>query len=140
MAEYLLKSRLPSDFPWVVMSAGLGAFNGAPPSEASVKVMKEYGIDIRKHRSRQVDESLIKNSDLVITMTRSQAEEIKYKYPSAAANVYVLNSFSPVKRTNGEEDIIDPIGLSEDVYRNVRDQIDIALTGLLSFMQAIEKN
>jgi len=139
MAEYLMKSHLPSASTWQVSSAGLGAFDGAPPSEYGVKVMKEFGIDIRRHKSRRFDENMAKSSDLIVTMTRNQAEEIRSRHPFAAENVYVLKSFSPLRNHQDDDDLIDPIGMSEDVYRAVRDQIDVALSGLLSFVEAIEQ-
>ena len=136
MAEFLLRSRLQNDGRWTVTSAGLSAGTGIPASRAAVQVMKEFGVNIGSHRSRPLDGATVKSADLVVAMTRGQQQEIQSRYPESSGNVYLLKTFMPGGR---EDDLVDPIGLSEDVYRSVRDEIDVALSGLLAFMEAVER-
>jgi len=136
MAEYLLRSRLSLNSGWKVSSAGLSAGNGIPASRPAVQVMKEFGVNISSHRSRPLDGTEAKAADIIVVMTKGQEQEVKNRHPEASSNVYLLKSFMPGGRT---DDLIDPIGLSEDVYRSVRDEIDVALSGLLPFMFAVEK-
>lgn len=136
MAEYLLRSRLPADHGWTVSSAGVSAVNGVGPSRQAVQVMKEFGVNMTGHRSRRLDAGIAHGADLLVVMTDGHRQEIKKAFPETVGNVYLLRTFMPGGK---EGDIIDPIGLSEDVYRAVRDEIDVALSGLIAFMDAVER-
>ena len=46
MAEALARRALADKPGWRVVSAGIGAINGQPPSAHGVTAMKELGIDI----------------------------------------------------------------------------------------------
>lgn len=134
MAEYLLRNRLGPDSSWTVSSAGLMAGFASPPSRNGVVVMDDLGIDIRAHESRQLDRELVDEASLIVVMTRSHADQVELLYPDAGAKVYLLNSFGGA----GLKDVDDPIGATVDVYRNVRDEINKAIDGLISFINKID--
>jgi protein-tyrosine-phosphatase len=75
MAAALLRHRLvAAEADIEVLSAGFGE-GGLPAVGEAVDVMRELGIDLRPHRSRQISETDLNASDLIITMTRRQAME-----------------------------------------------------------------
>ena len=68
-------------------------------------------------------------------MAVGHRDYIKSIAPEAKEKLFLLKSFdSPPKI----EDIKDPIGLSADVYKNIRDEIDRALPGLVDFMRHLD--
>ena len=67
MAEYLARDRLADDTV-TFASAGTAAMPGRPASEATVRVMREIGIDVSAHRSRDVWE-LADTADFVYALT-----------------------------------------------------------------------
>jgi len=136
IAEYLLRQLLGKTSEWKVCSAGVSAIKGSPASEMAVTVMKERGIDISGHRSRPFDAELASKATVIFVMTRTHLKEIVSKYPFAKEKVFLLKSFHPSPQ--GEEDIIDPVGLDIKKYREICDEIYACLPGVVEFMQKLK--
>jgi len=96
-------------------SAGLAAWTGAPASKEAVAVMQEMGSDLSKHRAKLLTREMIKQADLILTMTRTHRVQVCEMVPEAAKKTFTLAAYAKVK---GDEDIIDPLGYSINVYRN----------------------
>lgn len=86
-------------------------------------VMDENKIDYSGHRPRMISGGIIKNTDLVLTMTESQKEEIRYKFPEYRDKVLLLSEFA----VGSIEDVEDPIGLGKEAYVRAYKQIDFYL-------------
>ncbi|MEC9488600.1 MAG: protein tyrosine phosphatase, partial [Halanaerobium sp.] len=73
MAEALLRkiiSEAEDELGQVeVFSAGLTATEGAPAAPHAIKAMQERGIDLTGHSATRVTEELIRDADLILTMT-----------------------------------------------------------------------
>ncbi len=132
MAEYLFRTHIMSRPEFKVCSAGVMTGYGTPASRYAVKAMNELGVDISAHRSQPVTRDLVEDAELLVVMTRGHREALLERYPQAADKIELLKTFDP-NRT--DEDVMDPIGLSLDVYRHVRDDIAGALWGLDRFLQ-----
>jgi protein-tyrosine-phosphatase len=50
-------------------SAGIAASSGQRASRQAERVMEEMGISLEGHRSRPIDEKLLDQADLILTMT-----------------------------------------------------------------------
>ena len=76
MAEGLFRhiTRGRNDFR--VVSAGVGAVEGLPPSEHSVRALRELGIDISKQRSRMLTPEVVDEADYIFGMTHSHVDTI----------------------------------------------------------------
>ena len=135
MAEYLLRRRLGRASGWTVKSAGLAAAAGASASWASVAVMREMGIDLTAHRSRPVTQALVDAAIVIVVMTASHRDQLRAVHPEAADRIHLLKSFD---LTTTGWDIDDPMGLSIDVYRGIRDEINAAMPGLVAFLERYE--
>ncbi len=131
MAEGLLKAMLPDDSGWEISSAGVCAANGFPASPNAVEAMCELDIDISDHRSRLLTPEMVKEADLLVTMTRDHHDAIVALDRESGSKVFLLKSFGVSKCA---ADIFDPVGQSLDVYRRVRDEIDAALPDLILYM------
>src|SRR5258706_8518394 len=136
MAEGLLRHALRDDPHARVLSAGLGALDGQPATDASVDVMAELGIDIAHHRSQALRVPLVEAADFIFTMTRQQQDAIQAIYPIAAEKTFLLREFENAEIIG--KDIADPIGQPLEVYRRTRDQIRAALPSLIDFMKQTE--
>jgi RpiB/LacA/LacB family sugar-phosphate isomerase len=131
MAEYLLRHRLGPDSCVKIGSAGLAAPRGAPASPPAIEALADKGINLNPHRSRPLDEKMVAEATLVVVMTAWHKEHVVSLFPSAAEKVFLLTAFG-VKEQGTE--IADPIGLSLNVYRRTRDQIDEALSDLILYL------
>ena len=62
MADWLLKKKLEElEIKNIeVYSSGTNAFTGDRPTEEAIEVMKEYEVDLRKHKATNMIESKIK--------------------------------------------------------------------------------
>ena len=99
----------------IVASAGLAAWAGGPASGGAVEVAGEMGCDLRSHESQPLTEDLVRQADVILTMTASHRAALLAQFPEAGGRVAML---SPDRR-----DVIDPIGGSLDVYRSCGRQI-----------------
>jgi glycine hydroxymethyltransferase len=115
-----------------VLSAGLGALDGQPPTPHSVRAMRELGIDISGQRSRMLTADLVRQADYIFGMTHSHVETIALMYPQMAEKAFLVREFDETLEPY-EKDISDPIGGSYQVYLNTRDQIEQGIASLLAF-------
>jgi protein-tyrosine phosphatase len=129
MAELLMKARLAEclkcsideleEHGVVVMSAGIAAAPGCPPSSEAVQVMRDQNLDLSRHEAQPLTEQLVRHADLVIPMTHSHMQSIVERWPGAADRTCVL---MPDKT-----DVSDPIGQTIGAYRHCAAQISGAL-------------
>lgn len=119
MAEALLRRRLGqcagAATPHVV-SAGLAAAAGYPASPQAVEVLNKIGLDLTSHRSRALDENLVKSADLILTMTSAHRHGIVSRWPEASERTYCL--------CNDGGDVLDPVGGPVELYQQCAELID----------------
>jgi protein-tyrosine phosphatase len=125
MAELLMRARLAEHVGCklddleqhgvTVMSAGIAAAPGCPPSSEAVQVMREQGLDLSRHEAQPLTDQLVRHADLILTMTQSHLQSIVERWPSAADRTRVLMP--------DREDVCDPIGQTIGAYRHCAVQI-----------------
>src|SRR6201995_1750041 len=133
MAEGIFRQAIQGHGHFRVVSAGLGAMEGQPPSAHAVTAVKELGIDISNQRSRMLTPALVAQADYIFGMTHSHVDTVMLLYPHAAEKTFLLREFDDTLDPF-EKDISDPIGGSYDVYMNCRDQIEQGMATLLRFV------
>ena len=128
MAEGLFKEFLKErGLDAQVVSAGLFALDGDTASPQAITAMGEKGIDISKHRARQVTKDLVEESDLILTMTSEHKKRLLTIIPEAKKKVFTLKEFG-----QGEIlDIKDPFGQPVEVYKESAKEIEGALKGVI---------
>lgn len=99
----------------VVMSAGVQAAPGCPPTPEAVQVMRERGLDLIRHEAQPLTEQLVRHADLILTMTRSHRQAIVDRWPEAAARTMLLMPENA--------DVADPIGQTIGAYRHCAEEI-----------------
>src|SRR5215472_168055 len=134
MAEGIFRHAIQGRGNYRVISAGLGAMDGQPPSAHAVEAVKELGIDISGQRSRMLTPELVQQADYLFGMTHSHIDTVTLLYPQAAEKTFLLREFDETL-DQFEKDISDPIGGSYEVYLNCRDQIEQGIVSLLRFIE-----
>ncbi|HZR18576.1 MAG TPA: ribose 5-phosphate isomerase B [Verrucomicrobiae bacterium] len=134
MAEGLFRHAVQGRGEYRVMSAGLGAMEGQPPSPYAVQAVKELGIDISGQRSHMLSYELVQQADYIFGMTHSHIDTVMMLYPFAAEKTFLLREFDETLDTF-EKDISDPIGGSYEIYLTCRDQIEQGIPSLLRFIE-----
>lgn len=137
MAEGLFRQCTNGKNEFRVLSAGLGAVDGQPPTPHSVSAMRELGIDISAQRSRALTAELVRQADYIFGMTHGHVDTISLLYPAAADKTFLLREFDETAPPY-EKDIPDPIGCPYDIYVHCREQIEQGIYSLLKFMEQHE--
>jgi protein-tyrosine-phosphatase len=112
LAEALLRAALQTSDVTVV-SAGTGAWDGAPASEGAYLVGLENGLDLSGHRAQLLTRELVASSDLILTMSRHHAARVADL--GGAGRVHLLGEFAG--RTGPQAEVTDPFGGELDEYR-----------------------
>ncbi len=115
MAEGLLRAALASRAidQVTVSSAGTGAWEGAPISEAAYLVGLEQGIDLSNHRARLLTRELVRGADLILVMSgRHLARVVEL---GGEDKVHLLGAYAG--RDERQSEISDPYGADLSTYR-----------------------
>jgi len=137
MAEALFRRETRGRGAFRVLSAGLGAMDGQPPTAHSVEAMRKLGVDISEQHSRMLTADLVRQADYIFGMTHSHVDTVALLYPQAAEKTFLLREFDDTLESY-EKDIGDPIGSSYEVYEDCRNQIEQGIASLLKFMEQHE--
>jgi len=116
MAEAALKKILEKKkrFDVEVGSAGMAASAGFGATEETRDVLKREGIDVSGHSSHKVSKGMLNKSDLILVMERVHQEQLLTLAPEVKNRLFLLKEFAKIKE--GDLNIHDPIGASEDFY------------------------
>ena len=97
-----------------VTSAGVAADSSSGASEGSLLVAMEQGLDLSRHRSRQVTPGVIADADVILTMSPSHLLAVEGM--GGAGKSHLLSAYA----THGEQirAVSDPIGGDITIYRD----------------------
>jgi len=134
MAESLCRRMLAERLGWpadeleergvIVLSAGIAALDGGRPAGEAVQAMAALGLDISRHETQPLDDTLVRQADVIFTMTQSHRQGIVGQWPVAQERTWLLSS------SGG--DIPDPIGGPAERYEVCARQIQEELEARLS--------
>ncbi len=130
MAEALFKNIIKKDTKlageYSAGSAGISAIAGQPPSGGTGRILRSgWGIDVSHMRSRQLTQSDVDESWLILTMTEAHRDFIVDRWPRAADKTYTLG-----------HDIADPFGMPDSCYAKCSEDIMKAAESLVSGLKA----
>lgn len=100
-----------------VASAGTGALIGYPPPREAIELMEERGLDISRHRARQVTGEIARRYELILVMEASHQHYLEANWPMLKGRVHQLLA----DQVGG---VTDPYGSPKDVYRHSLEQIE----------------
>lgn len=153
-AEYLARDRFGEDY-WRFRSAGFLP-SGRAPSDTLIRALTEVDLDVRRHRSYQLDRPSIVAADLVLTMEGAhvrQATEIDASaygktmplreaaavledWDDSVATIEELlfevgRERDPASYLSDDWDVDDPYGRSLRIYRKTVAEIGDLVDGVL---------
>ena len=112
---------------FIVLSAGLAAMMGGSAAKEAVDVARELGADLSQHVSRPLTAQLVAQADYVVTMTSGHLTALADQVSGPGVSLRLLSAAG--------DDIADPIGWDQPVYRECAQQILRHLEGLLAELQ-----
>lgn len=127
MAEAIFKQMVGGDVE--VYSSGIAAATGNPPSQNTIIVCNNHGIDISNHFATYFKDSDIEDMDLVLTASQLHTNKLKIYYPDL--EIHTIREYA------GQYpwDINDPFGGSLAAYEACFDEI---YNSLLKISERIE--
>ncbi|GLQ89889.1 low molecular weight phosphotyrosine protein phosphatase [Dyella flagellata] len=126
-AEFLFRDKLKHrDIH--ISSAGLKALVGRPMDDNAMKILKERGIDAADHRARQLDQSMLREADLVLAMERIQLTAVSRVAPEASGKLFLLDKWQ------GADDVPDPYRQSREVFEHVHAMIERGVESWLRYI------
>ncbi len=144
MAAALLRQRAEANqLNLQVDSAGLAVTHKGAAANHAKEAVKEFGLDLGQHRSKQLEAGDIDGYHLVLTMTEAHKNHIFTLYPHMNQRVFTLKEFvnrimqeTGIKKENWNSierifddqvatkfDVLDPYGQSLAIYQDTAKQL-----------------
>ncbi len=112
-----------------VESAGVSAGYGAPAADPARELLGRRGLDLSAHRSRPLDDELVADAELIVTMTPAHTAAVLGAWPEAEEKTIVLDP----------RGVPDPIGGSLADYEACAEHIDARLEELVAALDLEEE-
>lgn len=135
MAEGLLRAMLTDDTPISVGSAGVAAMPGQGANRDALRVLKKRKAPLKGFKSRQIDEKMLAEADIIIAMTASHAEIVSHCFPDMTDNVRLLTDFIDADELTEGSDVPDPIGMGAAAYEEVAQAMEMALPDIIKYLK-----
>ena len=137
MAEALMRKLLVKENKdCEVMSAGVSAIEGSPPSRQALEVMREWGVSLEGQRANLLTTDLVEEADLILTMTCQHKVRIKNTYSKVEPKLYTLKEYTAKNKGEKREEVnvIDPFGQPVSAYRKTAKEIKEELEKLVKHL------
>lgn len=122
MAEALLRQRCPD---MRVSSAGLAALIGQAADPLACAVARDHGLDLGGHVARPIQPDVLAASELVLTMSQGQTQELLRRFPAMRGRVYRIGHWTG-------QDVADPYTLPRPAFEAAFDAIESGLDSWLT--------
>ncbi len=113
-----------------VTSAGLFALEGMRANENAVSAMVKEGVELAKHRSRQLTVAMMETADIIVVMTGDHRKAVLHFAPQAKEKLFLLTEFEEDEQIRGT-DIPDPIAQPLEGYQRCLAQMKSPLANLV---------
>lgn len=117
MAAALLMDKYPYK---IIDSAGLSAVVGHPADDKAQAVMAADDLDLSQHIAKQIDENMVMNADLILTMSVHQNKWIESRWPHCRGKTFRIGHWL-------KKDIADPYQHDKSVFEATRKDIIASL-------------
>ncbi len=114
-----------------VCSAGIFAQTGEHASYNSIAIMKEYDVDIALHKATSVDESNIKEMDLILCATKTHKAELQVRYNDLKDKIFTMKEYAGLDNDGTDMDIKDPWGYNLNTFRTCAAEISICVEKII---------
>lgn len=101
-----------------VVSAGVIDMAGSPASKEAIAACADKGVDIKDHKSTTLTQQLVEENDFIFAMAQVHRERVADLCPAAADKCVLIA---------GDKEIPDPIGQSEQVFKDCAELIEDAV-------------
>lgn len=127
MLEALLRRELETQglTGFTVSSAGTMTDDGMVPTTQAITAMNEIGLDISEHTSRQINYTIVQDTDIFVALTTEHGVSLAFYHGADPEKILVPGAGIP-----------DPFGNPLSAYRKCR---DLLLETLPQLVEDIKK-
>lgn len=125
-----------TDGNWEVGSAGTWTPADLPAHPKVVKAAAKLGLDLRSHRTREVDETLLGQADLIVVMQHGHQEAIEAEFPAVRGKIFLLGSLAKIPGGEIQDPAIDDFARADESARMICESIDSCFTELVQILQS----
>ena len=143
MAQGILRKLLPKELKprFRVFSAGVNALAGGKATSMAIEVAEEDGVNLSRHRTRCVDDGVLKGVDLVLTLSPFYREALT-EACAPRFGLFALKEFDVDGEPPEDRTIADPAGGSKEAYRRcyreIKGEIERILPRLCELLEEKE--
>ncbi len=127
IAEYLTKQFSKQLWKELTVSSAWLNADWSPISPNSLKVLEDQWIDAKSHMSQQINQELVSNFDIIVTMTQKHKDTILTTFDVSETKVATLAEVSW-----WSWDVEDPYELDLKKYKQTEQQIKTYVSKFLS--------
>lgn len=130
VGEYIAK-KIFADKGWNIISAGVQGFDGEPAGDSAVAYLKSLNIDCSKHVAKSITDEMLQRADLILCMTESQEEYIKFRLKEGGWNTSKVDLLSKAAGDPKGRDVDD---LGQKVLPSVKNLLLQAKDRIIEWM------
>ncbi|WP_206830669.1 low molecular weight protein arginine phosphatase [Alicyclobacillus fructus] len=108
---------------WKVDSAGLMAMEGVPMTEHAAQALARRQVPAEGHAAKRLTREMLREADLVLTMSRSHRQALVDVFPELAEKVHTIYAFAHEVPEEEAQDVADPFGGGEQEYEACAEQL-----------------
>jgi len=117
-AEHLLQKKMREAGVYAeVFSRGLQNIGNQAVPDVVQRIAAEFDVDLSKHRSTLMLKEDLQHAALILVMSSRQRKFIGEISPMSIGKVFLLS------QPNGGDTVADPIGQSDDFFREIYSEI-----------------
>ena len=132
MAEQMFNEQA-RDLSAHAVSAGLDAKAGSPINPQAANALTSLGYAPTDRSSTLVSTEAVEEADVILTFTQDQKNELGQRFPMAIRKLFTISEYA-----DGEQgqDVLDPFGKSDEVYKDTAETIDSLVKVIVSSLKA----
>jgi protein-tyrosine-phosphatase len=113
-------------------SAGLDAKPDSPINPQAANALTSLGYNPTGHSSTLVSTEAVEKADVILTFTQDQKNELGQNFPTAIEKLFTISEYA-----DGEQgqDVLDPFGKSDEVYKDTAETIDSVVKVIVSSLK-----
>ncbi|WP_448073291.1 arsenate reductase/protein-tyrosine-phosphatase family protein [Georgenia yuyongxinii] len=95
-----------------VVSGGTGALVGQPIHEPMAELLRELEVDIARFAARPVTETMVRDADLLLPLTREHRSAVVNLWPGAVRRTFTLRELARLAAQVGRDELETRAGLA----------------------------
>ena len=103
--ERLMRAAFDGGSGVAVHSAGIGALVGEPIHEPMAELLRELEVDVEGFAARRITETMVREADLLLPLTREHRAAVVDLYPGAVRRTFTLRELARLAEQVDREEL-----------------------------------